>query len=85
MAASVARRIVYDADLDCIRISGETYEALTDKTGIGEELEVKTKAIGTFKTYQYRFKAEVKGQAKLVQTKPRADRRLGSTHDVSTA
>ena len=63
LAASIARRIVYDADLDSLRMNTETYEALSDKTGIGEMLEVKTKALGTIKTYQYLFNSADRDEA----------------------
>ena len=62
LAASVARRIVYDAELDSLRMSRETYNAISDQTGLGEELDVKTKSMGVLKTYQYRFKSEARGQ-----------------------
>lgn len=71
-AASVARRIVYDADLDALRMNADAYAAISDHTGLGDELEVTTKALGTLKTYQYRFKSEARASASPARQRPRA-------------
>jgi class 3 adenylate cyclase len=72
LAASVARRIVYEADLDALRMNVDTYNAIADKTGISEASEVKTKALGVLKTYQYRFSSDPVGEADKMAAAPKA-------------
>lgn len=54
-AASAARRIVYEADFNAVRLNVQARDQLTDASGIGEELIVKTKSLGSVETYQLRF------------------------------
>jgi class 3 adenylate cyclase len=56
-AASVARRIVHEADDNCVRLNGEAFAQLTDTQEMGEEIVVKMKSLGPVKTLQYRFAA----------------------------
>ncbi len=44
-ATSAARRIVYDADLNSIRLNADALAQISDKDGIGEELVVKTRTL----------------------------------------
>lgn len=54
-APSIASRIVHEAALDSVRLNKEAYEAIGDKTIIGEPITVETRAHGTLITYQLSF------------------------------
>ncbi len=54
-AASLARRIVYESDMNAARLNAEAYQSLMDKSGIGEELKLKLKSFGSVDTFQFRF------------------------------
>lgn len=62
-AVSAARRIVYEADLNSVRLNAQAYALLTDTNGIGEELVITTKSLGALTTYQLRFSAKTDGGA----------------------
>jgi class 3 adenylate cyclase len=64
MAASLARRIVYNAEMNAVRLNAEAYNAISDKAGLGEELIVSTLSLGEIKTYQYRLDGESQRQVK---------------------
>jgi class 3 adenylate cyclase len=55
LAPSSARRIVYEADVNAVRMTAETYVQIADKSDIGEELVVTTKTMGRLTTHQLRF------------------------------
>jgi adenylate cyclase len=63
LAPSVARRIVDDADIDAVRLNAEAFDQITDKSGIGEELIVRTKSLGAIKTHQVRLAAVAAAKA----------------------
>jgi class 3 adenylate cyclase len=52
---AIARRIVFDAGDNAVRVHEDVYNALADKAGFGDMLEVTTKAKGPVKTWQHRF------------------------------
>ena len=54
-AASVARRIVHEADDNSVRLNAEAVAQLTDAPDIGEEAVVKMKSLGAIRTMQFRF------------------------------
>lgn len=56
-APSVARRIVYEADVNALRMNAEAYAQIADKSEIGEEMRIDTKTLGSIATYQLRFRA----------------------------
>ena len=64
--------IVYDSDLNTLRMNAEAYAAIADKTGFGEPLEVKTKSLGTLITYQFQFKSTALQSAKSQKSRPKA-------------
>jgi class 3 adenylate cyclase len=55
LAPSTARHIVYEADLNAVRINAEAHALISDRSEIGEELVVKTKTLGPITTYQLRL------------------------------
>lgn len=54
-AASAARRIVYDSEINAVRLDAGALSQLTDKETIGEELIVRTKSLGPIQTFQLRL------------------------------
>ncbi len=54
-AASAARRIVHEADLNAIRLNDATANQLSDQEGIGDEKTVPMTSIGPVKTVQLRL------------------------------
>ncbi len=52
---AIARRIVFDAGDNAVRVHEDVYNALAEKSGFGDMLEVTTKAKGPVKTWQHRF------------------------------
>jgi class 3 adenylate cyclase len=56
-AASAARRIVYEADFNAVRMNDATRAQLPDHDGIADELTIQMRSIGPVKTYQLRLDA----------------------------
>ena len=62
-APSVARRIVYEADVNALRMNAEAYAQIADRSEIGEEMRIDTRTLGAIVTYQLRFKPAPQAKA----------------------
>ena len=56
-AATAARRIAYEADVNAVRMNEEARGQLTDLSDVGDEMTVRMKSLGDLKTFQIHFAA----------------------------